>query len=224
MNLARAGFGTIDAILEANVEELEKIAYIGGILARRIKEKTEEYIEDEVDRKRAVQTRLAYAAKKPRDLIDGLYDLHGDDLSKHIARIFKEELKIDAEFVGTDGQHEPDILVRIMEGNIVIEAKRKEKGKVSAIDAEEIFGKGAKYKPIAYVTIGYPDFVEIAKENAINAKLTLIDITTIGELLTGFWQGKISPSDFIFLLRLGRYVFDVKATLSKVTIGDRSKP
>jgi helicase len=218
MNLAKAGFRNIDAILEANVEELEKIPNIGGILARRIKEKTEEYIEDEVDRKRAVQTRLTYAVKKPRDLIDGLYDLHGDDLSKHIARIFKEELKIDAEFIGTDGQHEPDILVRTQEGNIVIEVKRKEKGKVPANEAEEIFGKGAKYKPIANVTIGYPDFVDVVKENAINAKLTLIDIPKIGELLTGFWSSKLTSEDVISLLRLGRCVYDLQSTLSKVTI------
>jgi hypothetical protein len=218
INLAKAGFETVDALLDAGVGELEKIPDIGGILASRIKEQTEQYIEDEMNRKKMIQVRLTYNLKKSSDLIDGLYNLHGDDLSKHISRVLKDEFKLDAEFIGTDRQHEPDILIRTQEGNIVIEVKRREKGKVSAVEAEEIFGKGAKYKPIAHVTIGYPDFVDVAKENAINAKLTLIDITTIGELLVSFWQEKISSNDLIYVMRLGRYFFDVMTIIPKLTI------
>jgi hypothetical protein len=155
--------------------------------------------------------------KKSSDLIDGLYNLHGDDLSKHISLVLKNEFKLDAEFIGTDRQHEPDILVRTQDGNIVIEVKRREKGKVSALEAEEIFGKGAKYKPIAHVTIGYPDFVDVAKENAINAKLTLIDVTIIGELLVSFWQEKISSNDLIYVMRLGRYFFDLMTIKPTIT-------
>ncbi len=79
-------------------------------------------------------------------MILGLYGTHGDDLSSHIVKLLRDELKIDADFVGKKDQHEPDIIIH-NEGIIAIEVKRCEKGRVSAIESEEILGKGQNPSP-----------------------------------------------------------------------------
>jgi hypothetical protein len=89
----------------------------------------------------------------------------------------------------------------------LLECKRKIGNKlVSATEAEEILGKGAKYNPIAKVTIGYPDFVDDAKENTQDTKITLITHITLIEILLAFWEGKISKEEVIAILRSGKYV------------------
>ena len=103
-------------------------------------------------------------------------------------------------------EHEPDGLVRTPEGNIVIESKRKERGNVTAIEAEEILGKGARYDPIANVTIGFPDFVEEAKKNVPKNKITLIKASVLGEILVRFWEGKLDQKDVISILKSTTYI------------------
>lgn len=210
MNLANAGFGDIDSLLEASIEELEKVPEIGDILAHRLKESVERFIEGNTQRQKARQVRLASQIKKNIQLVSGIYDFHGDDFTRHIVKIFVEEFGLNAEFIGENRAHEPDILLKILEGSITIEAKRKEKGKVSALESEEILGKGAKYNPIASVTIGYPDFVEVAKENATNANITLIAAPTLGEILVRYWQGKINVEEILSLLKMSRYVHGIR--------------
>jgi len=209
LNLAKAGYLDIDSLLEADIENLKKVDDIGDILALRLKESVEKYIESESQRMKAAHVRLAVRMGKDLSLILGLYEAHGDDLSKHIAKLLKDEFTIDATFVGESGEHEPDIVVSTTDGNIVIEAKRKESGRVSAKESEEILGKGAKYKPIAHVTIGYPDFVEVAKENAISSKVTLITVAMIGEITTRFWRDEIKIADILTLLKSGKCVYEI---------------
>jgi regulator of replication initiation timing len=209
LNLSRAGYCDVDSLLEASINDLKSIEDIGDILALRIKETVEQYIENKSLRKKAIQVRLATQAGKNIDLIVGLYNLHGDDLSRHIVRLFKEEFNIDASFVGDKDQHGPDILVQTSEGLIAIEVKRREKGKVSAIESEEILGQAANYKPIANVTIGYPDFVEVAKQNAISSKVALIPAPMLGEMLTRLWTGNIKTDKVLELLKSGKPFYDL---------------
>jgi hypothetical protein len=113
---------------------------------------------------------------------------------------------LDAIFIGDSGMHEVDGLVTIPEGKIVIEGKRKEKGNVLAREAEEVLGKGARHNPISYVTIGFPDFVDEAKKNAPNAKITLIKASALGDILIAFWEHKLSKEDIINVLRSEKYI------------------
>lgn len=214
-NLANAGFKSVDSFLAAKTEELRDVDDIGETLALRIKESVERYIENQIQKHRSMQMTSASKMGKNADLISGLYDSHGDDFARHITKLLKEELKIEAEFIGQDGQHEPDILITTAEGNIVIEAKRKESGLVSALESEEILGKGAKYKPIAHVTIGYPDFVEVARDNANSSKIRLISAVMFGEMLIRFWKGEIAISDALSLLRSAGYTYEIGTSYLK---------
>jgi len=209
MNLAAAGFKNIDSLLVASIDELKKVDDIGEIIALRIKESAESYIENQTKRHRAIQVTTALKMGKNTTLISCLYDLHGDDFARHITKLLNEEFNIAAEFIGQDGQHEPDILVHAPDGNIVIESKRKESGLVSALESEEILGKGAKYKPIAHVTVGYPDFVELAKNNAPNSKIRLITAVKVGEMLIRFWKGEITTTDVLGLLKTCGYTYEI---------------
>lgn len=209
LSLSTAGYYDIDSLLEASIEDLKKVEDIGEVLALRIKENVEQYIESVALRNKAIQVRLATKMGKDTGSVLGLYNTHGDDLSKHIVGLFKEEFKIDADFVGKKDQHEPDIIVQTAEGIIAIEVKRREKGRVSAVESEEILGKGAKYKPIAYVTIGYPDFVEVAKQSAMNSKVTLLTVSMLGELLTRFWAGSVKTDKILTLLKSGKPCYDI---------------
>ena len=215
MNLATAGFKNIDNLLAASIDELKKVDDIGETLAIRIKEGAESYIENRTQRQRAMQVTTALKMGKNTTLISCLYDLHGDDFAKHITKLFNEEFKIKAEFIGQDGQHEPDILMHAPDGNIVIESKRKESGLVSALESEEILGKGAKYKPVAHVTVGFPDFVELAKSNAPNSKIRLITGVKVGEMLIRFWKGEITTTDVVKLLKTCGYTYEIGPTYLK---------
>jgi len=209
LNLSRAGYHDIDSLLEASIDDLKGVEDIADVLALRIKENVEQYIENMVLRNKAIQVRLATKMGKNTDSILGLYDTHGDDLSNHIVELLRDELKIDADFVGKKDQHGPDIIIHTAEGIIAIEVKRCEKGRVSAIESEEILGKGAKYKPIANVTIGYPDFVEVAKQSAMNSKVTLLTVPMLGELLTRFWAGNVKTDGILALLKSGKPCYDI---------------
>jgi len=193
-------------LLEARIEELKDIRDIGDTLAHKLKERVEKYIEDNIERQKANQVRLVSQMKKNPRLIEGLYELHGDDFTRHVTDMFRDEFGLDAEFIGEEHGHEPDILIQAPEGNITVESKRKEKGKVSANESEEILGKGAKYNPIANVTIGYPDFVEVAKTNATSTNITLLPATTIGEILIRVWKNETNTEKILSLLRTGRYL------------------
>ena len=210
LNLAKAGYATIDSLIEADIEDLKNVDDISDVLAHRIKEEVEEYLDNESQKRKSEQLRLAEKMCKNKEIILGLYSNQGDDFSKHLVRIFREELKMDAVYVGDKSPHEPDILIKIPAGNIVIEAKRKKKGSVNALEAEEILGKGAKYKPIANVTIGYPDFADVAKQN-VNSKITLISAAMLGQLLVEFWGGKIKDAEVLSLLCFGKYIYDIKS-------------
>jgi hypothetical protein len=59
------------------------------------------------------------------------------------------------------------------------------------------------------VTIGYPDFVEVAKENANSSKITLITATMIGEIVTQFWKGGITAANILSLLKSSKYVYEL---------------
>ena len=206
MHLARAGYNNIDSILEASIEDLTEVDEIGSVLASRLKERVEIFIEDEIKKNRSSQIRKAINLGENSEIISDLYDLSGDIYTRHIVWIFNEIFKIRATFIGEAGQHEPDILIEIEEGNIIFECKRKESGKVSAKESEEILGKSAKYKPIAQGTIGHPEFNRVAQRNAINANLTLIPTSLLGEVLIKFWNKEINHNDIINLLRIGRYI------------------
>ena len=148
-------------------------------------------------------------------MIVGLYEKPGDELTKHIVQILIEEFGINASFVGTKDVHEPDIIIQTSEGKIAIEVKRHQRGKVSVIEAEEIYGKASKYKPIALATIGYPDFVDVAKQNSLSANITLISVPILAEILIQFWKGSITAEGILSIIQDGKYIYQLESDYIK---------
>jgi len=207
IRLAKAGFKTIDDLINASIGQLISVNGIGEKLALRIKEYVENFIEDNVTRSRQRQLRMAQQLGKSSVIIEQLYQTKDDVFSRVCIELLKTHIGLDAIFIGDAGEHEVDGLVTTPEGKIAIEGKRKkEKGNVSAKEAEEVLGKGARHNPIANVTIGYPDFVEEAKRNAPHAKITLIKVSVLGEILIKFWEGKLSKEDVLGIMKSGKYI------------------
>ena len=119
---------------------------------------------------------------------------------------------ISCRFIGDLSPHEPDCIIEMDIGKITIECKR-EKAKekfVSAKESEEILGKGSKYNPIAYVTIGYPDFSKDAISNVENTSVTLVTCSALVKMLIRFWEKKLSKKDIINIMKSKTYVNDEK--------------
>ena len=213
--LAKAGFKTIDDLIQASPTSLMSVNGIDEKLSLRIKEHVERSIKDETARHRERQIRMAQQIGRSSVIIEQLYKTKGDVFARVCIDLLKEHVGLDAVYIGDAGEHEADGLVRTPEGNIVIESKRKERGNVTAIEAEEILGKGARYNPIANVTIGFPDFVEEAKKNVPKTKITLIKASVLGEILVRFWEGKLDQKDVISILKSTTYIRSLYKT--KVT-------
>jgi NAD-dependent DNA ligase len=209
MLLADAGYTSLEVLVKCKLEDLEKVSGIGRKLATTIKKHIERSIKDEIERKRQYFIRCAKELGRDPTVIERLFAETSDNFSKVCAELFNDHFGIPCKFVGDLSSHEPDCLIEVEEGKIVIECKRKTGNElVSATEAEEILGKGAKYNPIAKVTIGYPDFVDVAKQNADQTKITLITHITLAGTLLAFWEEKISKEGIIDILKSGRYVDD----------------
>jgi len=207
--LAEAGYTTIDKIIEAKPEDLMKAKGISEKLALEIKKSVEDYIDDKNLAAYHRQRRIAQSLGKNHVIIDRLYKEKGDNFSRAFNEIFKDYVGLKSAFVGDASPHEVDVIVETKDGKIVIEGKRCDRRNVSAIEAEEVIGKGAKHEPIANVTIGYPDFADEARKNASKSKVTLISGSLVGDILLGFWQNKLGQEDVLRILKSGRYIEDI---------------
>ncbi len=206
--LAQAGFTTLDDLINASILDLEKVNGIGDKLAIRIKKHVENYIDNEIQRSLQSQLRRVKELGRDGSLIERLYKEKDDSFTKVCIEIFKT-VGLNAVFIGDAGLHKVDVLITTDEGNIVLEGRRKQKGSVSAIEAEEVLGKGAPHNPIAHVTLGYPYFSGEAIKNTVNTKITLLKASVVGEILVNFWAGNISKDEIISILKSGKYVTDI---------------
>jgi replicative superfamily II helicase len=204
IQLADAGFRTVNDLIAAKPESLI-LPGIGQGLALRVKEYSEKYIRDEQLRLQQSHIRRALETRHDATLLKRLYTDLGSNFARAFVDILKE-MKLNAMYIGDATGTNADALVITQQGKIAIEGKRKESGNVSAKEAEEIRGKGARHKPISYVTVGYPDFVEESRSNAKNTRTTLIRADIIGEAMLSYWEGNFDSDDMIDILKSGRYV------------------
>jgi helicase len=209
MLLADAGYGSLESIIEANIEDLKKIKGIGDKLAVKIKEHIERFIKVEIERKHQYFIRRATELGREPSVIEKLFRETGDNFSRVCAELFEKYIGLPCKFIGDISPHEPDCLVEINDERIVIECKRKIGNRlVSANEAEEVLGKGVRYSPVASVTIGYPDFANDAKQNVSNTEITLITHTALARILISFWEKKLSKEEIVDILKSRKYISD----------------
>jgi helicase len=210
MKLAEAGYDSLESLVKAEIRDLKNVNGIGEKLAILIKKSVEQFITNEIERKRQYFIRKAEELKRDSNIIKKLYTEIGDNFSRTCAELFNEYFNIPCKFIGDINTHEPDCIIKIPDGQIPIECKRKraEEKLVSAKEAEEILGKGSKYNPVSYVTIGYPDFSKDAIENTKTSRVTLITVNALAKMLIRFWEGKLSKDNLIQMIKSGRYIDD----------------
>ena len=84
-------------------------------------------------------------------------------------------------------------------------------------EAEEVWGKGQRHSPIAYVTIGHPDFTRGAINNAENTGITLLPHYILGKWFVDYYKNEISTEEVIIHLKSGRYLGYRKITKETLT-------
>jgi helicase len=206
--LVEAGFATVDQIITANADDLTKARGITEKLALEIKKHVERHIDDANLAAYHRQRRMAQLLGKNAGIIDQLYEAKGDNFARVFDEIFRKYMWLKSAFVGDASQHEVDVIIETSDGKIAVEGKRFDQRNVSAREAEEVIGKGSKHKPIASVTIGYPDFADEAKRNSSRAKVTLIRASVLGDMLIAHWEGKVSQKQILKILKSERHVED----------------
>lgn len=212
INLADAGYTSKDSLIKAEIQDLKKVKGIGDKLAISIKRYIEDFITDETERKYQYYVRKAEEQKRDASIIKRLFKEKGDNFARACADLINDYFGIPCRFIGDISSHEPDCIIEMDIGKIVIECKRERtEGKlVSARESEEILGKGSKYNPLAYVTIGYPDFSEDAIDNVKNTSITLITSNALIKMLIRFWEGKLSKENIINILKSRTYINEEK--------------
>lgn len=203
--LAESGYVDIESLINADIPELEKVRTIGNKTAVKIKKFVSKFIKDKDKKIKELQKLRAVKLGRDSTIIERIYNSKSDEFSRVVAEVINDQFGIPCQFIGDIDPHEPDCLIEIPEGKIVVECKTT-RSLVSAKEAEEILGKGAKYNPLANVTIGNPDFCEEAIKNTEHTKITLISAKTFAELLLQFWEGKINRNDVLNILKLGNYI------------------
>lgn len=207
MQLAKRGYTTLSSLIQASIDDLKQVEGIGEILAHRIKEHCEQWIEDKTTKGLHYHTLRAKDMGRDSNIIERLYKETGDSFARVCCEILKKHIGISCQFIGDVSEHEPDGLMELKEGKIVIECKRKQgKELVNAKEAEEILGKGAKYKPIANVVIGYPDFSDPAIKNASHTNITLVTHAILADILIAYWKSSLTTEKIVDLLKRGTYI------------------
>jgi len=206
ISLYNAGLRDVDSLINASLDDLMEINGIGNRVATRIKADIETYILNENDRRYQSQIREAKEIGLDSTIIERLYNEQGDEFVKVFIEILTDYFDLPAKYVGDSRKHDVDGIITLEKGTIVIEGKRQASDRVGPVKAEEVWGKGQRYDPIAYVTIGYPDFTTGSISNVHNTKITLLPHYRIGKMLLDFVQEKISQDEIIELLIDGKYL------------------
>jgi len=103
--------------------------------------------------------------------------------------------------------HGPDYVIKEDQDIIAIECKgKKNHNLISAVEAEEILGKGKKYSPTVFVTIGKPDFSDEAIRNCQKARVTLLPIAALARALLLKYRDPNIPDKLLYLFKRHRRI------------------
>lgn len=213
--LTQAGYDSLESLLNASIDELAEIKGLGQRVALNIKEEVEKYIPYKNEKKYRMQIRLLAELSLDPEIIRGLYENEGDDFVKTFLDICTNQFGLTGIYVGDSQPHDVDGIIETDSGNIVIEGKRQSIDRVGPVEAEEVWGKGKKHDPIAYVTLGYPDFTTGSIENVHYTGITLLPHYVVADWVIEYHKGSITSDEITENLRSGEYLGEREiATLS----------
>lgn len=146
-----------------------------------------------------------------RSLVEAVYKSMGTDFEAAVHDLLRS-ISISVKLLDDKKtQGCADLLIETQEGNIQVECKTSKRGQVSNTGAFEVLGKTrVGNKPIAYVTVGKPSFVETAVKNSFNNGVTLLTHKTLTEAVLQVMEGRRTKEELLSILRSGNHVETVE--------------
>jgi len=204
--LSKAGYNSLERLLTVSIEELTEINGIDKRVALKIKEEVEKYLPNENEKRYRTQRRKLIELSLDPEIIRGLYESEGDEFVKSFLDICTNQFGITGIYVGDAKPHDVDGIIQTESGNIVIEGKRQDSDRVGPVNSEEVWGKGQKHDPIAFVTLGYPDFTTGSIENVYHTGITLVPHYVVADWIIEYYRGNLTTDEIIENLMSGEYL------------------
>lgn len=205
LDLLRAGYDDLTKIVEADDGKLAGVMR-NAEQVRNLKLGVARYL-DRVSQSMFAVHRVRSKKFSCDDVVKRIYEKLGTEFEVAVFELLtmigvKSELLDERKVPGC-----ADILVTTTVGNLQIECKTRTKGLVTNAEAFEVRGKTVVGpKPIAYVTVGKPGFVDVAIKNSFSSEVTLINHKILVEAALLTLEGKKSIDAFLHLLQLDYHI------------------
>jgi len=195
VRLAASGFKSLNQIIEADASELP----LGYEYALEIQQAILNHIASIPKKEKRFHIQRLRAAQIDRDygdIIRQCYDTYDHEFEDAVRGLLAA-IGLRLRHISDRKPHRPDALTYVGETEDVLiawEFKAKEKNLVTQEEANEILSEGARYSPMALVTVGKPDFDALPIENAAymakRENYKLIPLEFLCELAIDVWEGK----------------------------------
>lgn len=195
VRLVTAGFKSLNQIVEADAAELplgyEYALEIQRAILKHIASIPKKEKRFHIQRLRAAQIDRDYG-----DIIRQCYDTYDHEFEDAVRGLLAV-IGLRLRHISDRKPHRPDAITYVGETEdalIAWEFKAKKKNLVTQEEANEILSEGARYSPVAFVTVGKPDFDALPIENAAymakRENYKLIPLEFLCELAIDVWEGK----------------------------------
>lgn len=197
-HLVKAGIGSVDELLDKKPEDVP----LSRAKALRLIAAIEESISDEQERRRRSQRARLNAINVDTAQLLALYSKTGKELERAINDVLKAPfLMLECRPVAHQNEGEPDHIIYTSDGKaIAVQTTARERRRVTMTKATSVIGQSAKYRPVAYIVFGRPDFDDLTIRDSVEQvgaglNYKLIPLHALAEMHTLFYEGKLTCDD-----------------------------
>lgn len=201
-------FDSFDKIVDAEVDDFRGILDLN--LVHPLQETILKNRKESLQRKQKGHLMRVERLALPLVLIRELYESQGTDFNIAIERLLNcDQISFRCVRVSPQRRGEADIHLPHPDGTIVIEATSSVDNvkPISWDKAREVLGSVGVSNPINFVTVGKPDFHELAISNAKelaaegSRRLVLVPVAVLAEACIRVFEGKLDRSVLLNILR-----------------------
>lgn len=205
VRLLQHGYDSLDKILDADLADFQGV--ISRKAAARLQEHIQTSIRDTLDRRKREQVLRLQKLGVDTAILVSLYEHTGTALEITLCDVFTPPFcSLFLERIAKQREGEPDNLLHLPSNRVIaFSVTARENKNVSMKKAGEIIASAARYKPVARVVVGRPDFHELAIKNAdaivadgINYKL--VPVSLLAEMYVRVFEGRLSEDDVLRVL------------------------
>jgi helicase len=206
MQLLESGYDTPDKILDADISEFQGV--ISRKLAINLHENIEQSLKNRLEtRKRNHLTRLQKIGADTA-VLSALYEQTGTALEITLCDLFVPPFcNCLFERVTKQREGEPDNLLHLPDGNVIaFSVTARETQNVSMKKAGEIIAGAARFRPVARIVVGRPDFHELAIKNAQEiandgTNFKILPMFVLAEMFVRVREGRLKDDAVMNILR-----------------------